>query len=113
MCAHTFCQAAKNGRNVISKNGYFLRPGGHVVITARPWREHGELIDLPSQVFACGHAAGLTPVARHVALLGRVTDDGDFVARGSFFQRNLVAKQRAAGLPLHLIAHEDVLVLRK
>ncbi len=89
----------------------YLRPGGHVVITVRPWREHAKLIDLPSQVLACGVAAGLVPVERCVALLGRVADDG-FVARGSFFQRDFLRKQRDAGLPLHLIAHEDVLVFR-
>ncbi|WP_410645309.1 TRM11 family SAM-dependent methyltransferase [Amycolatopsis sp. lyj-346] len=88
-----------------------LRPGGHVVITVRPWREHAELIDLPSQVVACGIAAGLVPVERCVALLARVADT-DLVTRGSFFQRDFIRKQRDAGLPLHLIAHEDVIVLR-
>jgi len=90
----------------------FLRPGGHVVITIRPWREHAELIDLPSQVLACGTRAGLLPTERCVALLARFTDTG-LVTRGSFFQRNFIRKQRAAGLPLHLIAHEDVLIFRK
>jgi SAM-dependent methyltransferase len=89
----------------------YLRPGGHIVITVRPWRAHAELIDLPSQILACGVAAGLVPVERCVALLGRVAEDG-FVARGSFFQRDFLRKQRDAGLPLHLIAHEDVLVFR-
>ncbi|WP_418154113.1 TRM11 family SAM-dependent methyltransferase [Actinoalloteichus caeruleus] len=89
----------------------FLTPGGHVVITIRPWREHAELIDLPSQILACGRSAGLIPVERNVALLARATDDG-FVTRGSFFQRDFIRKQREAGLPLHLIAHEDVLVFR-
>ncbi|MFI5589378.1 TRM11 family SAM-dependent methyltransferase [Amycolatopsis sp. NPDC051758] len=89
-----------------------LRPGGHVAITVRPWREHSELIDLPSQIIACGRAAGLIPVERCVALLARVADT-DLVARGSFFQRDFIRKQREAGLPLHLIAHEDVVVLRK
>nr|AKC92622.1 hypothetical protein [Amycolatopsis sp. SANK 60206] len=88
-----------------------LRPGGHVVITVRPWREHAELIDLPSQVIACGVAAGLVPVERCVALLARVADT-ELVARGSFFQRDFIRKQREAGLPLHLIAHEDVIVLQ-
>jgi hypothetical protein len=45
-------------------------------------------------------------------LLARVADD-DLVTRGSFFQRDFIRKQRQAGLPLHLIAHEDVLVFRK
>ncbi len=89
-----------------------LRPGGHIAITVRPWREHSELIDLPSQIIACAHAAGLIPVERCVALLARVADT-DLVARGSFFQRDFIRKQREAGLPMHLIAHEDVVVLRK
>jgi hypothetical protein len=81
------------------------------VITVRPWREHAELIDLPSQILACGTRGGLVPVERCVALLGRVAEDG-LVALGSFFQRDFIRKQREAGLPLHLIAHEDVLVFR-
>lgn len=39
----------------------FLRPGGHVAITIRPWREHAELIDLPAQILTCGLHAGLIP----------------------------------------------------
>ncbi|WP_208865087.1 TRM11 family SAM-dependent methyltransferase [Amycolatopsis rubida] len=89
-----------------------LRPGGHVAITVRPWREHAELIDLPSQIVACGQAAGLVPVERCVALLARVAEN-DLVARGSFFQRDFIRKQREQGLPLHLIAHEDVIILVK
>ncbi len=89
-----------------------LRPGGHVAITVRPWREHSELIDLPSQIIACGQAAGLVPVERCVALLARVADR-ELVARGSFFQRDFIRKQREQGLPLHLISHEDVVVLAK
>ncbi|USX56405.1 TRM11 family methyltransferase [Lentzea sp. HUAS12] len=89
----------------------FLKPGGHIAITLRPWREHAELIDLPSQILACGRAAGLIPVERNVALLARAAET-DLVARGSFFQRDFIRKQREAGLPLHLIAHEDVLVFR-
>ncbi|MEV8441912.1 DNA methyltransferase [Actinosynnema sp. NPDC051121] len=89
----------------------FLKPGGHIAITIRPWREHAELIDLPSQILACGRAAGLIPVERNVALLARAADT-DLVARGSFFQRDFIRKQREQGLPLHLIAHEDVLVFR-
>jgi SAM-dependent methyltransferase len=89
-----------------------LRPGGHVAITVRPWREHSELIDLPSQIVACGHAAGLVPVERCVALLARVADR-ELVARGSFFQRDFIRKQREQGLPLHVISHEDVVVLAK
>ncbi|PWK80645.1 hypothetical protein C8D88_1239 [Lentzea atacamensis] len=89
----------------------FLRPGGHIAITIRPWREHSELIDLPSQILTCARTAGLIPVERNVALLARAAEN-ELVARGSFFQRDFIRKQRESGLPLHLIAHEDVLVFR-
>ncbi|MBK0870234.1 site-specific DNA-methyltransferase [Saccharopolyspora sp. HNM0986] len=89
----------------------FMKPGGHIAITARPWREHAELIDLPAQILACGTHAGLIPTERCVALLARVTDT-ELIARGSFFQRDFIRKQRESGLPLHLIAHEDVLIFR-
>ena len=83
------------------------------MITVRPWREHGELIDLPTQIMTCVAQAGLVVTERAVALLGRVTDTGAFVARGSFFQRDYITKQRRAGLPLHLLAHEDVILAVK
>jgi hypothetical protein len=86
-----------------------LKPGGVVVVTARPWRKHGELVDLPSAVIGAGLRAGLTPVDRCVALLAAVRDGG-LVARPSFFQLQQVRRARAAGTPMHLIAHEDVLV---
>lgn len=90
----------------------YLAPGGHVMVTARPWRQHAELVNLPTHLFTCAELAGLVPVERCAALLGRLAD-GEFVARSSFFQRDFVVKQRAAGLPMHLIAHEDVVILRK
>ncbi|MBF6270992.1 hypothetical protein [Nocardia farcinica] len=90
----------------------YLAPGGYVVITARPWRQHAELVPLPAHLYTCGELAGLVPVERCVALLGRLTE-GELVARSSFFQRDFIVKQRAAGLPMHLIAHEDVIILRK
>ena len=95
---------------ILTLTAPYLRPGGRVVITVRPWREHAELIDLPAQIQACARAAGLAPVERCVALLGRVTETGGFVARGSFFQRDFIHRQRARGLPLHILAHEDVIV---
>lgn len=89
----------------------YLKPGGHVIVTARPWRQHAELVDLPSLLARCAATAGLMPVDRAVALLGRLASN-DIVAHSSFFQRDFVLKNRDAGLPLALIAHEDVLVFR-
>ncbi|WP_226962437.1 TRM11 family SAM-dependent methyltransferase [Streptomyces sp. C8S0] len=60
-----------------------LRPGGTAVVTTRPWRERGELIDLPSAVLAAGQAAGLIPAERCVALLAGIRDSR-LVARPSF-----------------------------
>ncbi|MGF1431543.1 TRM11 family SAM-dependent methyltransferase [Kitasatospora sp. LaBMicrA B282] len=89
-----------------------LASGAHVAVTARPWRHHGELVDLPTAVIAAGQAAGLTPVERCVALLAGVRD-GELLARPSFFQLTNIRAARAAGVPMHLIVHEDVLVFRK
>ncbi|MEU7800726.1 DNA methyltransferase [Micromonospora arborensis] len=89
-----------------------LRPGGAVVVTARPWRKRGELIDLPSAVIAAGLRAGLMPTERCVALLAAVRH-GQLVARPSFFQLQQVRKARTYGVPMHLIAHEDVLIFTK
>jgi len=89
-----------------------LRPGGTVVVTARPWRKNGELVDLPSAVIAAGIRAGLTPTERCVALLAAVRRR-QLVARPSFFQLQQVRKARASGVPMHLIAHEDVLIFTK
>jgi modification methylase len=80
-----------------------------VVVTARPWREHGELVDLPGAVIAAGTAAGLVPAERCVALLAGLRGQ-HLVPRPSFFQLDNVRKARARGEPWHLIVHEDVLV---
>ncbi|MFI6350189.1 TRM11 family SAM-dependent methyltransferase [Streptomyces sp. NPDC050560] len=89
-----------------------LRPGGTVVVTARPWRERGELIDLPSAVLAAGRTAGLIPTARCVALLAGIRN-GRLVPRPSFFQMKNVRDARREGIPLSVIQHEDVLVFTR
>jgi hypothetical protein len=89
-----------------------LRPGGIVAVTARPWRERGELIDLPSEVITAGQRAGLIPLERCVALLAGIRE-GELIARPSFFQLNNVRKKRAEGQPHAVIAHEDVIILAK
>ena len=86
-----------------------LAPGGHVAITARPWREHGELVDLPGAIEHAARAAGLRPLQRCAALLAGIRDD-HLITRASFFQRGAVTKARATGHPWHLICHEDLLL---
>ena len=88
-----------------------LRPGGVAVVTARPWRSHGELDDLPAAILATGAAAGLIPAARCVALLAGLRGS-QLIPRPSFFQLDNVRKARRRGEPWHLIVHEDVLVFR-
>ena len=88
-----------------------LRTGGLAVVTARPWRQHGELVDLPAAVIAAGARAGLVPVARCVALLAGLRG-GRLIARPSFFQLDNLRRARAKGQPWHLIVHEDVLIFR-
>lgn len=89
-----------------------LRPGGTVVVTTRPWRERGELIDLPSAVLPAGKAAGLTPIERCVALLAGIRDSR-MVTRPSFFQMKNVRDAHRQGIPLAVIQHEDVLIFTK
>jgi SAM-dependent methyltransferase len=89
-----------------------LRPGGVVVLTARPWRHRGLLVDFPGALVRAGERAGLVAFERNVALL--VGLDGDrLVGRPSFFQLDRVRKARVQGVPLRVIAHEDVLVFRR
>ena len=89
-----------------------LRPGGIVAITARPWREHGALVDLPGEVLQAGALAGLTPVQRAVALLAGIRD-GRLIARPSFFQLANVRRKREEGEPQSVIVHEDLILLQK
>jgi SAM-dependent methyltransferase len=86
-----------------------LAPDAFVVITARPWRRRGELIDLPAAITTAAEHTGYELVQRCVALLAGLRD-GSLVTRASFFQRDAVAKARAAGIPRQLICHEDLLI---
>jgi hypothetical protein len=86
-----------------------LRPGGLVVVTARPWRRGGVLFDFPGALEQAAGQAGLVLVERAVALLAGLRDER-LVPRASFFALDNARKARAAGLPVHVIAHEDVLV---
>jgi modification methylase len=86
-----------------------LAPGGLLVVTARPYRRRGELVDLPGQLEQLAAETGLEPHDRLVALLCRLRG-ADLVPRPSFFQ---MQQQRAGAIPrMLLIAHEDVLVFR-
>ncbi|WP_313887025.1 TRM11 family SAM-dependent methyltransferase [Salinispora arenicola] len=88
-----------------------LRPGGHVIVTARPYRRHGELIDIPGMVVAAGINAGLELVEECIALICGVRD-GVIIPRASFFQQKNIRDAIASGDPQWLVQHEDVVVLR-
>lgn len=90
-----------------------LRPGGMVVITTRPVRRRrDDLADFPSMAHTAAVAAGLEPHDRCVALLAAFRD-GQFVARASAWSLLAARRARRDGVPLAVIAHEDVLILRK
>lgn len=90
-----------------------LRPGGVVAITVRPVRRHREdFTDLPSHILTAATKAGLQPLERCVALLAAVRGDR-LQHRASLFALLSARRARTDGIPLSLIAHEDVLVLRR
>jgi tRNA1(Val) A37 N6-methylase TrmN6 len=89
-----------------------LRPGGHVAVTARPYRRGGELIDIPGMVAAAGTAAGLTLTDELIALIAGVRD-GILVPRASFFQIKNVHDANLAGDPQLLVQHEDLLIFQR
>src|SRR6266545_2269835 len=88
-----------------------LRPGGIVAVTARPYRRHGELVDIPGMVVAAGLAAGLRLHEECAALIAGIRD-GRLVPRASFFQQRNVRAAIADGDPQWLLQHEDVLLFR-
>jgi modification methylase len=89
-----------------------LRPGGLLVLTARPYRHRDLLVDLPGRLTQVAEAAGLVLYERNAALLVGLRDER-LIPRPSFFQLDRVRKARARGLPLRIIAHEDILVFRR
>ena len=98
---------------ILAASYRLLRPGGTVVITCRPVRrERDDLIDLPGELLAVATSAGLVPVQRCAAMLAAVRD-GQIVHRASMFGLMAVRRTRAEGVPVHLVAHEDVWVLRR
>ena len=73
-----------------------LRPGGLLVLTARPYRHHERLVDLPGQLTQLAEPAGLMLYERNAALLVGLRGDR-LVPRPSFFQLDRVRKARARG----------------
>ena len=89
-----------------------LKPGGHLVMTTRPFRRSGEFCDVPGRAWHAAIDAGFEPLERCVALLAGVRQD-KLVPRPSFFQLAHTRTQNAAGIPVHLVCHEEVHVLTR
>jgi len=88
-----------------------LKPGGFLVIAARPFRRLGLLVDIPTMATNAALAAGFVLHERCVALLAATRDDG-LMARASFFQLVNARNAFAAGIPTHVTAHEEIIVAR-
>jgi tRNA G10 N-methylase Trm11 len=100
-------------RQILAGCVRMLRPGGTFVFTGRPVRRtRDDLIDLPGELFTAALSVGLDPVERCVALLAAVRD-GRLIHRAAMFALMAARKARADGIPVALVAHEDVYVLRK
>jgi DNA modification methylase len=88
---------------------HMLHPRGHLVMTVRPYRRAGRLVDLPGQLEQLAAQSGLRLCARHAALLCGVAGER-VLPRASFFQ---IQHQRSGVFPrMLIIAHEDVLVFQ-
>lgn len=98
---------------ILTASRQLLRPGGTVVITCRPVRrQRDDLIDLPGEFLAVARSVGLVPVQRCAAMLAAVRD-GRIVHRANMFGLLAVRRARDEGIPVHLVVHEDVLILRR
>ncbi len=97
---------------ILTGAGALLRPDGLIAITARPYRHDGELVDLPGAIIDLACHAGLVRADRAVALLAGLRGTR-LIPRTTFFALHNTRAARAAGIPLHVVAHEDVLLLRR
>jgi tRNA G10 N-methylase Trm11 len=97
--------------DILTGCAQLLRPGGHLVVTARPYRRHGELVDIPGMVIAAGTHAGLVLVEECIALIAGMRG-GRLVPRASLFQLSNVTAAEEQGDPQWLLQHEDLLVFR-
>ena len=89
-----------------------LRPGGILAVVTKNTRRGGRLLDLAALTVTLCQAAGFTYL-QHVIALHAAVRDGGLVGRPSYWQLTAVRAGRAKGLPVHLVAHEDVIVMAK
>jgi modification methylase len=89
-----------------------LKPGGFLVCVTKDLRTDGALRNLSGETIALYEDAGLLYWQRIIGLLATIRD-GELVMRPSFWQMLYTRRRRALGERTHVVAHEDVLVLRK
>lgn len=89
-----------------------LRPGGLLVTVTKNMRNGGRVVDLATITIGLADSAGFGYLQHNVALHAAVRG-GELVRRPSFWQLSQTARARQSGKPLHLVAHEDVLVFIK
>ena len=82
-------------REILTGCRVVLAREGRLVLTVRPYRRDGSLIDLPGELLALADTAGFVLEARHAALLCGLRGR-ELVPRASFFQ---IQKQRAGVIP--------------
>jgi hypothetical protein len=88
-----------------------LRPDGFLVITARPFRRGGTLVDIPAMAADAAVRAGFVVHERCVALLAAAGEDG-LTTPSSLFQIVNSRNAFARGNPVHIAAHEEVIVAK-
>ncbi len=89
-----------------------LKPGGFLVCVTKDLRTDGALRNLSGETITLCQDAGLAYWQRIIGLLATIRD-GELVMRPSFWQMLYTRRRRALGERTHVVAHEDVLVLRK
>ncbi len=98
--------------DILTGAAALLHLDGLIAIAARPYRQDGELVDLPGAILDLATHAGLLRADRAVALLTGLRGTR-LVPRTTFFALHNTRTARDAGTPLHAVAHEDVLLLRR
>lgn len=89
-----------------------LKPGGHLVVVARPQRRHGYLLDAPGHIHRAAMAVRLAPAGRCIALTVPLRDGQLLIKPTTAQQRSVARAERLAGHPITLTAHHDVLIFR-
>jgi len=97
---------------ILSSCRALLKPGGFLVITTRPIRSRGQMIDIPNLALKAALDAGYENYERCAALLAGISGSL-LVPQPSFFASLYARSSNTNGDPLHLVIHEDVLVLRR